>query len=376
MQHLQSLLLACSLTTGICLADTINVPEDHATIQSAIDASVDGDLILVAPGLYNEFDIQFGGKGVTLRGSIGSDGLPTTAITSGDQGRIMLIGHQEIDPTLENLVFTASTADTAVMSFHSDATFRNCTFSNNSGFLGGGYYNLNGAPDFIDCRFIGNTGTWGGGYACWETGQMKHPNFTRCVFEGNTGEIGGGMANLRSQPIMTECTFVDNQATIGGGIYNDGDSCCPQWNGNITLIDCLLENNQASESGGGLYNAIFGLPVIEGTTFSNNTAAVFGSGMFSEDEMIPTVRDSIFCANEGTSEQISGPWTDDGNNSIESSCPEPCLGDFDQSGTVGVDDLLSLLAAYQVNGNGDCDDDGDTDVDDLLILIGRWGQCP
>ena len=33
---------------------TINVPEDFATIQEAIDYSVDGDSILVSPGTYNE----------------------------------------------------------------------------------------------------------------------------------------------------------------------------------------------------------------------------------------------------------------------------------------------------------------------------------
>jgi hypothetical protein len=53
-----------------------------------------------------------------------------------------------------------------------------------------------------------------------------------------------------------------------------------------------------------------------------------------------------------------------------------CTGDFDASGSVNVDDLLSLLAAYQLNSDGDCDDDGDTDVDDLLILISAWGPCP
>ncbi|MDG1838533.1 MAG: hypothetical protein P8I91_07010 [Phycisphaerales bacterium] len=36
-----------------------------------------------------------------------------------------------------------------------------------------------------------------------------------------------------------------------------------------------------------------------------------------------------------------------------------------------MNELLSLLAAYQTHGGRDCD--GDTDVGDLLILIGAWG---
>jgi predicted outer membrane repeat protein len=376
MRHLPPLLLACTLTTGFCLANTINVPGDQATIQDAINASVDGDLILVAPGLYIEFDIRFEGKGVTLRGSTGSDGLPTTTITSSGQGAIMSIGYQDIHPIVEDMVFTGTTTDTAVTTFHSNATFMNCTFLNNTGSLGGGFYNLNGAPSFIDCRFIGNTGNSGGGYACWETGQMKHPIFTRCLFDGNIGELGGGMANLRSQPTLTECIFINNQATLGAGIYNDGDSCCPQWEGNMILIDCLIEGNQASESGGGIYNATFGFPVIQGTTFMNNSAVVFGSAMASEDDMLPAVSGSIFCANQGTSEQISGPWIDDGGNVVSDDCSSECSADLDANGSVDVDDILTLLAAYEMNSNGDCDGDGDTDVDDLLLLISTWGPCP
>ena len=71
-----------------------------------------------------------------------------------------------IDPTVRDITFTGSTADTAVMTFHSNATFINCTFLDNAGFLGGGFYNLNGGPSFIDCRFIDNTATSGGARIC------------------------------------------------------------------------------------------------------------------------------------------------------------------------------------------------------------------
>ena len=47
-------------------AAVIQVPGDHSTIQSAIDAATPGDEILVAPGSYIE-TIDFKGEAVALR---------------------------------------------------------------------------------------------------------------------------------------------------------------------------------------------------------------------------------------------------------------------------------------------------------------------
>ena len=44
---------------------TIQVPADHAKIQHAIDAAVDGDTVLVAPGIYREA-LRLKGKQITL----------------------------------------------------------------------------------------------------------------------------------------------------------------------------------------------------------------------------------------------------------------------------------------------------------------------
>ncbi len=60
--------------------------------------------------------------------------------------------------------------------------------------------------------------------------------------------------------------------------------------------------------------------------------------------------------------------------------PEPCPADFDNSGDVGVKDLLVLLGAWgPCPKQGDCpadfDDTGDVGVKDLLFLLGAWGPC-
>lgn len=59
-------------------------------------------------------------------------------------------------------------------------------------------------------------------------------------------------------------------------------------------------------------------------------------------------------------------------NTTTFSCPE----DFTGNGTVDIDDLLQLIAAWgATSGAEDLDGNGAVDIDDLLILISAWGPC-
>jgi len=54
-------------TTDAPSGDTLRVPEDHDTIQAAVDAAAPGDLILIAPGTYKEaVDVET--EDLTIRG--------------------------------------------------------------------------------------------------------------------------------------------------------------------------------------------------------------------------------------------------------------------------------------------------------------------
>ena len=78
----------------------------------------------------------------------------------------------------------------------------------------------------------------------------------------------------------------------------------------------------------------------------------------------------------GTFALLGGFWPGAGSDP-----GAPCPADFDNSGDVGVKDLLFLLGAWgPCPKKGDCpadfDDSGDVGVKDLLFLLGNWGPCP
>ncbi len=63
---------------------------------------------------------------------------------------------------------------------------------------------------------------------------------------------------------------------------------------------------------------------------------------------------------------------------ITKNLPAPCPWDLNEDGTVGVSDLLSLLASWGPCKDcpSDFDDNGSVGASDLLALLANWGPCP
>ena len=57
---------------------------------------------------------------------------------------------------------------------------------------------------------------------------------------------------------------------------------------------------------------------------------------------------------------------------------EPCPWDLNGDGSVGINDLLSLLGQWGTDPGGppDFDGDGTVGITDLIELLANWGPCP
>ncbi|MCH8164778.1 MAG: hypothetical protein IH889_04145 [Planctomycetes bacterium] len=81
---------------------------------------------------------------------------------------------------------------------------------------------------------------------------------------------------------------------------------------------------------------------------------------------------------------VGAVWDDDNGDDSGSAylfaaaTPGMCPWDLDGTGTVGILDLLALLAAWGSNPGGppDFDGDGTVGILDLLALLANWGSCP
>ena len=112
------------------------VPEEYATIQSAIDSSFDGDTVLVGPGVYSE-GLNFGGREIEVRST---DGASVTIVQPTSGRCLTAVGQKGAGAVLEGFTLTGG-----------------------SGSNGGGVYLVESSPTLIGCVITGNTATYNGG---------------------------------------------------------------------------------------------------------------------------------------------------------------------------------------------------------------------
>jgi hypothetical protein len=302
---------------------------DFYYIQDAVDAALDGHEILVYPGTYTSTGdnvVDMMGKAVWLHSSDG----PETTIIDGEGVRRGILSD------------SGETAKTMIEGF----TIQNCYATPYAGWnnfrLGGGALIIS-SPTISNCIFDNN--------------------FAEYIKDGYGGGLFYGDTATQCDSVFTDCFFTNNTSdVVGGGVFG--------YNGTPEFVNCTIMGNTSYASGGGMYSGN-DTPILTNCFITNNTAP-YGGGIRSDNNLI--LFSTTVCGN--TPDQIEGPWTDGGGNTVSDECPPDCP-DVDGDGMVNVNDLLIVIAAWGLNGPlGDVNQDGIVGVNDLLIVIANWGPCP
>lgn len=288
------------IVSASAISATIYVPDDYATIQEAVDAAAQWDLILVAEGTYYE-NIDFKTQEVVVQSIHGPE---NTVIDGGQNGSVVTFSDfVDASAMLDGFTLTNGSGvyDSNVTSqicgggiscfeFASPRIHNNVIVGNTAE-LGGGICCVQAIPEIKNNTVYGNDANTGGGIACHTA--MNIEVLDNIIHDNSAADFGGGMHFFLSQAVVTNNLVYENSAETGGGI-----DC--QVNGDALITNCTVTANTADLLGGGLHSS-FSAPVVKNCIFWDDDAPTDPEISINLGSLTITYSD------------VEGGWADTGN---------------------------------------------------------------
>ncbi len=370
---------------------TLNVPTDYATIQSAIDASINGDTIIIADGTYSgegNTNLDTKGKSITIQSKNG----PENCII---QGSYDVRGFHFNSGETNSTVLSGLTIGWAghenngldggaiACENNSSPIIDNCIIQDNRSYSGGGIWIKESSPKIQNCTFTRNLSS--------AIKIVNNPSVVEIINSdiiGNTGlPNGGGVYASRANVSIQNCRIISNKqangywAGDGGGVYSTFST--------ISISESIIASNTAHEEGGGVY-AINSSVQISNCLINSNYAVYYGGGLRIQQRYNPgcstVIKNSTICNNSagknsgglsvGTSiEDIFNCiiWNNTNgqvggcDNITYSNIQGACPGE----GNIDLDPLFEGSGSYKLSANSPCIDAGTTNNAPNIDLEGN-----
>ena len=279
-------IIAALVVPSTVSAEIRTVPGQYDTIQAAIDASGNGDVVIVAPGTYTgdgNRDIDFLGKAITVRSTDPNDWAVVEATIidcngaqesphrgfkfhNGETSDCILAGLTIINGYAPQDIIDDVGVEVggAILCKGCCPTIAKCILRNNyAQESGGAIFCCDGSSQLIShCRVELNRAEKNGGGICCESSKAA---IVHCLISRNRAYQGAGIYTKDEDTILEGCIFAKNDSEMfdgwGGGLSTTSavvDHCLfwlneAKYGGNIHIWDkssqvtnCILDNGTAS----------------------------------------------------------------------------------------------------------------------------------
>jgi len=387
------------------------VPSEYPDIIAAISACGEGDVVLVAPGVYADANSRMFAINKSI--IVMSEQGPLTCVLDG-RGELAGVTFSSrgdgIEAVLEGFTITKGVqgygggAITCVQK--GKAYVRDCIITDNAANIyGGGILTGGNADTYVtvnNCIITDNecynTTAYGGGVMC----QGGNVVFRNCLIAGNVAAYGGGVACSSAIARFENCIITDNRAFTGMGdqayLGHGGGTCtiktCPP-RGDLVFAYCCIRNDA---------NSIFYDEFFEGQPPSEPSYDFEAFGNIQADPQFARAGywhtngtpfdtdDDYWVDGDYHLKSQAGRWDPVAENWVRDDVTSPCIDAGDPTGPIGHEPFpnggIINMGAYggtveaskayfgaepcETIYAGDVNGDGKDDFKDLQIMALQW----